>query len=232
MLEQSRQRILDMLDERDLVLDVGGWGKPFPRADWVIDLQPYETRGLYDYDREQARNERFSLETWIVRDICDREPWPFENDQFDFVVCSHTLEDIRDPVWVCSELSRVGRAGYVEVPSRLEEQGLGIQGDWVGWDHHRWLCDLNAQGIEFVFKADYIHANRDCQLRGRFVLERPLSERRLTLWWEESVSAHERVIMSTEEQHEYLTSFVRSVVARKGSSARVRTPLRALLSSP
>src|SRR3712207_5994257 len=114
MLASSAARIVDRMADDDLVLDVGGWGKPFPRADWVIDLFPYETRGLYDYDRDAAAAaERFSPDTWVQRDICDHEPWPFADGQFAFALCGHTLEDVRDPVWVCSELQRVARAGYI-----------------------------------------------------------------------------------------------------------------------
>ena len=51
---------------------------------------------------------------------------------FDFAICSHTLEDVCDPVWVCEELARVAKAGYIEVPSRLEEQAWSFQGPWVG----------------------------------------------------------------------------------------------------
>src|SRR5688500_1405916 len=116
MLPASRERILHELTSDALVLDVGGWASPFSRADWVLDLMPYETRGLYG--EPDPGPERFSEASWVVRDICDRERWPFSDDQFDFVVCSHTLEDVRDPVWVCAELSRVARAGYVEVPAR------------------------------------------------------------------------------------------------------------------
>ena len=46
MLQASVQRILERLGPDDLVLDVGGWGRPFTRADWVLDLMPYATRGL------------------------------------------------------------------------------------------------------------------------------------------------------------------------------------------
>src|ERR671932_207319 len=94
-----------------LVLDVGGWITPFTRADWVIDVMPYATRG--QIGRQGAGSERFSAETWVQRDICDREPWPFEDKQFDFVLCGHTLEDVRDPIGVCSELVRVAKAGYI-----------------------------------------------------------------------------------------------------------------------
>ena len=76
---------------------------------------------------------------WIEHDICAREPWPFAERQFDFAVCSHTLEDVRDPIWVAAELQRVAVAGYIEVPTLREELTYGIQGPWVGWGHHRWL---------------------------------------------------------------------------------------------
>src|SRR3954453_10564339 len=157
MLDSSRRAIEERRARHETVLDVGGWAKPLERADWVIDLMPYETRGLYGYDRETA-SERFSADTWVIHDICAREPWPFADDQFDFAVCSHTLEDIRDPVWVCSELQRVARAGYIEVPSRLEEQTWGTQGNFVGWTHHRWLTDMHENSIEFTLKVHGIHA--------------------------------------------------------------------------
>ena len=52
---------------------------------------------------------------------------------------------------------RVGKAGYIEVPSRLEEQSYGFQGPWVGWGHHRWLVDVEDGRIEFVFKHHVLH---------------------------------------------------------------------------
>src|SRR6266480_180751 len=155
MRAASVERLMAELSDDDLVLDVGGWIQPFTRADWVIDLMPYETRGRFGAQGGDA--ERFGPDSWIERDICDHEPWPFEDNQFDFVTCAHTLEDVRDPVWVCHELNRVARAGYIEVPSRLEEHTYGFQGPWVGWGHHRWLIDIGDNRIEFVMKHHVIH---------------------------------------------------------------------------
>src|SRR5436853_6676304 len=45
MRAASLERLEREIAEGDLVLDVGGWIQPFTRADWVIDLMPYETRG-------------------------------------------------------------------------------------------------------------------------------------------------------------------------------------------
>ncbi|TMK42538.1 MAG: class I SAM-dependent methyltransferase [Actinobacteria bacterium] len=204
MLEQSAERILREVGERSLVLDVGGWAKPFPRADWVIDLHPHATRGLYDYDRESVE-ERFGPDTWVQRDICDRQPWPFAERQFDFAVCAQTLEDLRDPLWVCAELTRVARAGYIEVPSRLEEQSLGVDGaQWAGWSHHRWLCDVDEGAIRFVHKPHHLHARADRHLSAAFLARLSPTQRVAALWWRESFSFTEEIFTAGEALDAYL----------------------------
>jgi hypothetical protein len=207
VLDASARRIAQRLRAQDAVLDVGGWAQPFARADWVLDLLPYETRGLYGYDAATA-SERFSERTWVRRDICDREPWPFRDGQFDFAICSHTLEDVRDPVWVCSELVRVARAGYVEVPSRLEEQAYGVQGPWVGWGHHRWLVDVTDGRIEFVHKHHVLHGRESDHFPAGFAAALPAEDRVQTLWWEGGFEFAERVMTEAAEVDAYLAGFV------------------------
>jgi hypothetical protein len=207
MLEASRDLILQRLNDGDAVLDVGGWAQPFGRADWVIDLLPYETRGLYGEAPDPAR-ERFSSTSWVQHDVCAREPWPFEDGQFDFVICSHTLEDLRDPVWVCGELARVGKAGYIEVPSRLEEQSYGVQGPWVGWGHHHWLIDIVDGRIEFVFKHHVMHGRRSDHFPPGFCDALSPEERVQTLWWEGDFEFRERIILDAAELDAYLAEFV------------------------
>ena len=110
------------------VVDVGGGASPFPRADWVIDALPFEYRGGGSDGNAGEKlgiAQRFSKDTWITVDLCDRQPWPVPDQSFDFAICSHLLEDVRDPIWVCSELRRVAKAGYIEVPSRALEQSKG-----------------------------------------------------------------------------------------------------------
>lgn len=196
------ERALGQIGDDDLVLDVGGWALPLSRADWVIDLMPYETRGLYGAVDEGV--ERFSPETWVVRDICAVEPWPFADGQFDFAVCSHTLEDLRDPIRVCSELVRVARAGYVEVPSRLQEQSWGVQGPWVGWSHHRWLVDAVDGGLEFVSKPGVLHGRRDLRFPAGTAAVLSEEERVVSLFWDGSFQFSERIFYEAEALEAYL----------------------------
>ena len=202
MLPASRDRILASLREDALVLDVGGWGSPLARADWVLDLMPYETRGLYGEPDPQP--ERFSAATWVVRDICDQEPWPFADGQFDFAVCSHTLEDVRDPIRVCAELNRVAHAGYVEVPARSEEQTHGVHGPWVGWSHHHWLVDVIDGGLEFVFKPHLLHGRPEFWVRADWTEAQPPDRRVSTLFWEGGFDYRERIFYEPDELHDYL----------------------------
>lgn len=207
MLAESAARIVSQLEDEELVLDVGAGASPFPRADWVIDLIAYENRGLYGPSPDPTR-ERFSSATWVRRDVCDREPWPFADRQFDFSVCSHTLEDVRDPLFVCAELIRVSKAGYIEVPSRLEEQSYGVHGPWVGWSHHRWLIDISGGEVAFVFKPHVIHARSSDHFPRDFWSALAPSARVQCLWWHERFSYRERIFLEPAALDAYLAEFV------------------------
>lgn len=217
MIVDSCAKILERVGEADLVLDVGGGAKPFQRADWVIDLMPYAERGRYGPPPDPAA-ERFSAATWVQRDICDREDWPFANRQFDFSVCSHTLEDVRDPVWVCRELMRVSRAGYIEVPSRLEEQTYGIQGPWAGWSHHRWLVDIEAEGLTFVFKHHVLHNRASDHFPAGFTDGLPEGDLVQCLLWQDAFEVRERIFLTAPELDAYLADYVAG--HRRGKPAR------------
>ena len=218
MLDTSRERILREVPEDALVLDIGGWAKPFPRADWMVDLQDYATRGRYG--REPGGEERFSADTWVQRDVCAAEPLPFDDDQFDFVICSQTLEDIRDPVRVCSEIVRVGKAGYIETPSRLEEQSYGCQGPWVGYSHHHWLVEAGDGRIDFVFKPHVMHGRSSDHFPEGFHDTLEPEECVETLWWEGSFEFRERFFEDAGELDAYLADFVSAQLAERGFKPR------------
>ncbi len=233
MLDSSRDRILAELHPDDLVLDVGGGAAPFPRADWVIDLLAYDDRGRYGPPPDPGR-ERFSRQTWVQRDICDRAPWPFDDGQFNFAICSHTLEDVRDPLWVCAELQRVARAGYIEVPSRLEEQSYGFQGPWAGWGHHRWLIDLDENGLTFVFKHHVLHNRASDHLPLERWRALTPEERVHRLFWRGGFGFQERCFFDGPTLDAYLQTFVAAhrappagqpAVSRQTLFARIRSAL-------
>ena len=216
MLPKNAEKVLSMIRPEDVVLDIGGWGYPFNRANFVMDCEPYESRGYYNrvffvknpLPPQGGRIEFFDRSAWIQRDICDREPYPFRDKEIDFVICSHTLEDVRDPLWVCSEMVRIARRGYIEVPSRLKESCRGDHPGIVGLSHHRWLIDMEAGLVTFWMKPHLIHSHWRYSLPARVC--RSLNDEQQVQWlfWEGSFQFRERIIHGNENQFAELARFV------------------------
>ena len=51
----------------------------------------------------------------------EKKQLPFEDNQFDFVIASHVLEHVEDYKFFISELERVSKKGYIELPTKLED---------------------------------------------------------------------------------------------------------------
>ena len=210
MIAASAERLERQLEPNHQVLDVGGWNKPLTRADWVIDLMPYATRS----PAEGSGDERFTADTWVQRDICDHEPWPFSDDQFDFAICSHVLEDVRDPVWVCHELNRVPRPATSRFRPASRSTVCGSTVSWAGWSHHHWLIDMGEESIDFVFKPHSINGWPPLP-PARAVRDAPHRRRAgAILWWEGGFAYRERIFFDLLEFDAYMADFVADWKAR------------------
>jgi SAM-dependent methyltransferase len=213
MFDPNVDRVMAAIEPHHVVLDIGGWARPFNRANWVMDAAPYDTRGYYGASRpaQGGDREHFTRDTWIVRDICDHAPYPFADKQFDYVICSHVLEDVRDPLWVCQEMRRIARRGYIEMPSREVESSRGTEPNQVGWSHHRWLATIVGNRITFLMKYHRIHAHWRLSFPASHL--RTLSEERTVQWlfWEDWFDVEEQTIHGVDEIEMELADYVRRV---------------------
>lgn len=107
----SLRRIHCPVSADALVLEVGSGGNPYARANVLMDA--------YECTRERH---------WVPL-VSDRptalgfvEKMPFKDNCFDFVIASHVLEHSTDPERFLSEIQRVGKAGYIEVPDAFFER--------------------------------------------------------------------------------------------------------------
>lgn len=192
MLDAAVERIAEVVPDDALVLDVGGWAAPFNRADWVLDLMPHATRVAVD--AQGGAWERFGAKTWVQRDACSRRPWPWPDDHFDFAVCAGTLEELRDPVWACAELSRVARAGYVEVSTTESE--LVAELGWL--EAHRWLCDVAGGELVFTHKAPALRDDATLRVPARWREKMAPEDHVQGFFWDGELRARERFLVGEE----------------------------------
>jgi hypothetical protein len=95
--------------------------------------------------------------------------------KFDFAICTHTLEDICNPSFVCSQIESIAKAGFIVVPSKyIELARLGNH--FRGFIHHRWIFDI-VDGVFTGFpKLNLIEHPRFDAVKG--------TESELQIWWE------------------------------------------------
>jgi SAM-dependent methyltransferase len=105
------RRLYNPIPKDYLVLEVGSGGNPYARSNVLSDA----------YIETQER--------WFAPLVTDRpaviafvENLPFKDNTFDHVIASHVLEHSKDPERFLSELQRVSKSGYIEVPDAMMER--------------------------------------------------------------------------------------------------------------
>ena len=124
-LEAQRQR-----NPQYRVLDIGGAGNPWcdEFVDAYVDIQPVNT-----------------AKRVILGDINEPEVWrEILATPWDFCICTHVLEDIRNPAFVLANLQRAARGGFIATPNKHTEFTSIESPFYVGYCHHRWIFTIRA----------------------------------------------------------------------------------------
>ena len=108
---------------------------------------------------------------------------PFKDKEFDFIIASHVAEHVEDISYFLNELARVGKKGYIEVPTKLEDNLVFENKKAHIW--HLVFDDVNnklniskkIQYIEPILTVSTIKKLND-YFRESLILE---------LWWEDSI---------------------------------------------
>lgn len=113
------------------VVDLGGSANPWCDAwvDYYVDINGCDNRLI--------RGDLQSPDTWTkIRALSP-----------DFFICTHTLEDIRDPGWVLEMALENIKSGFIAVPNKHQELSRGMESwKYPGWCHHRWIFSCSESG--------------------------------------------------------------------------------------
>jgi hypothetical protein len=75
--------------------------------------------------------------------------------KWDYCICTHTLEDINNPVYVSSILEKIAKKGILIFPSKYRELSR-FSGNFRGFIHHRWIFDVRDGKLVALPKINYI----------------------------------------------------------------------------
>lgn len=121
------------------IIDIGGAWNPTSLSTHIFDIEEQRGRCLDN--------------TWIRGDICQTDSCDnIDDNEFDFAICTHTLEDIYDPVTACKNLSRIAKAGYIECPNFFAETFKFVLPEEIdpavnGYIHHKYIMEAREMGV-------------------------------------------------------------------------------------
>ena len=71
--------------------------------------------------QEHIKNLNISLKKLNINFLLTEKKLLFKDNQFDFVISSHVIEHVEDVPFFISELERISKKGYIELPTKLED---------------------------------------------------------------------------------------------------------------
>lgn len=111
------------------VCDLASGDKPLSQATTCVDYFEED-----DWHREGQPYKKHPTAQQVHWDL-NRYPYPFKDNEFDFVNASHIAEHIENPYLFCLELQRIAKQGYIETPNKFYEQ-------LYGWECHSWYVSV------------------------------------------------------------------------------------------
>ena len=114
------------------LIDVGANANPWTKdyITHVVDIEPC------NLGQRQFRGNISDVDVWT--EIIE---YVEKHGKFDFLVSTHTIEDISAAPMVCNMFTRIAKEGFIAIPSKHSELHRH-EGPWRGYIHHRWIYDI------------------------------------------------------------------------------------------
>lgn len=148
----DHQKITSHMGNVQTVVDVGSGGDQLrslhPKVTHIIDI--FETKPDIAKQAEAAGIK------FIVGDAGYPEAWA-ALPPVDYTICSHTLEDVFDPIPILRNINAHSRKGYIEFPS-IAQEVLPLN-SLYGSAHHSWFVAVLPK--DNILGKSWTSATRD-----------------------------------------------------------------------
>lgn len=105
-------KLIKSIRPSDRVLEIGPGGTPHPRSDVFLEYD-FESAVVAESQRGYQKN----LKTQKPVIYYKEDIFPFKDKEFDYIICSHVAEHVENLDQFVKEITRVGKAGYIEYPT-------------------------------------------------------------------------------------------------------------------
>ncbi|MDQ7083787.1 MAG: methyltransferase domain-containing protein [Sulfurovum sp.] len=208
----SLRRLHCPVDKNALVLEVGSGGNPYFRSNVLIDA--------YLDTRERHYTKLISDRPTVLGFV---ENLPFKDNSFDFVIASHVLEHSKDPEKFISEIQRVAKAGYIEVPDAFFERLACYL------DHRLEITDIENE-IQIRKKKYYIQdeeiekllANKVKPVFGEIVSKYPFKFN-VRYYWSKENGGIKYNILNPEYEFDWESPISDKVYRKATTMAKIKT---------
>ena len=177
----NRQEIIDYICTKKAqgtfrVVDVGGtyfnWSAPY--VDAIIDFN--------DHIGDSEHITHFKCDITHPKSWQPIIEYVHKMGKFDFCICTHTLEDIMNPGFVCEQMSAIAHSGYIAFPSKYRELAR-IEGNYRGHIHHRWIFTIKNNTVIGFPKIGYLENSALFDS----IADANIAKRDLSFYWKDTI---------------------------------------------
>jgi hypothetical protein len=144
----------------------------YPECKAAIDSRPiYKDDCLFFNINLESKKDRDSVLDYVE-----------SHGKFDFSICSHTLEDIFNPLEIISFLEKISMRGYIAVPSKYDEFKKLFNNKYRGNAHHKQFFDIINNELIVYPKFNWIETDSRSDLISNKNIGRELS-----FFWEDAI---------------------------------------------
>jgi len=155
-------------------IDIGATANywSYPECKIVLDSYPANKPDILQFDVNIENKKEWERVFEYVE----------KNGKFDFSICSHTLEDVYNPIELISYLEKISKRGYIALPSKYDEFLKLYHNKYRGNAHHKQFFDIRSETLVIYPKFNWIETDE----RSNLITTRN-GPREVILCWEDNI---------------------------------------------
>lgn len=140
---------------------------------------------------------------------------PFKDKEFDYVILSHVMEHVENLLEFKQEVERIAKAGYIELPTKLNDNLVFGCDDELG---HKWWFEYDDDLKKLLYTKKIDALEKFLSVGSIWKFQHYFEDSfLLQLYWENTIDLKERAPFKVESKITFLT------LVRKYFSKKIRS---------